>query len=198
MITQSSWDSVPPAREIQPVSVGKDGSLGPMAACVSESRGVSIGQRRCSSVYKNQDLTASSPFLHTPTTLYPKPNFNNGLHCLHFHRLRRGPQDVQGPGACRRSKSVSDSATMRVFRKHPICGVDITVRESPSASPGGLRRRFIRLEEVNLSDGTSSRRIRAFGAVRGAHAWRRARTRVGFVRENCPSRRYRSFLPDRI
>ena len=26
------------------------------------------------------------------------PNFKNGLHCLLFHRLRRGPQGVQGPG----------------------------------------------------------------------------------------------------
>ena len=139
MITQSSWDSVPPAREIQPVSVGKDGSLGPMAACVSESRGVSIGQRRCSSVYKNQDLTASSPFLHTPTTLYPKPNFNNGLHCLHFHRLRRGPQGVQGPGAYRGAllASLANSGTPRAIGKHAFRGEDKQVELRKIAS--GIR-----------------------------------------------------------
>ena len=132
--------------------------------------------------------------LHHTTT-----NFNNGLHCLHFHRLRRGPQGVQGPGACRRSKSAPDPAKMRGFsRTHEFAGMTSPSDKSRSASPSALRRRFIRVDAVNPSDVTSSRRIRAFSAVRGARASPRARTRVGFVGKKSPSRRLPSSLPDRI
>ena len=41
---------------------------------------------------------------HTPFS-YQTPNNNNGLHCLHLHRLGRRPQGVQGPGTSRDARA---------------------------------------------------------------------------------------------
>ena len=60
---------------------------------------------------------ALSSFPHTHTHKQPpKPKHKNGVHCLHLHRLRRGPQGVQGPGTYRGPLMPPSAAPLRVRR----------------------------------------------------------------------------------
>ena len=54
---------------------------------------------------------------HAPFS-YQTPNNNNGLHCLHLHRLGRRPQGVQGPGTSRDARACE----IRRDRMHVLSG----------------------------------------------------------------------------
>jgi hypothetical protein len=58
---------------------------------------------KCFSLHLASRVPIAIP-AHTPLS-YTTPNNNNGLHCLHLHRLRRRPQGVQGPGTSRDARA---------------------------------------------------------------------------------------------
>jgi len=58
---------------------------------------------KCFSLHPASRVPIAIP-AHTPLS-YTTPNNNNGLHCLHLHRLRRRPQGVQGPGTSRDARA---------------------------------------------------------------------------------------------
>jgi hypothetical protein len=58
---------------------------------------------KCFSLHLASRVPIAIP-AHTPLS-YKTPNNNNGLHCLHLHRLRRRPQGVQGPGTSRDARA---------------------------------------------------------------------------------------------
>ena len=46
-----------------------------------------------------------APHSSKHTTHHTRPKHQNGLHCLHLHRLGRRPQGVQGPGTSRHARA---------------------------------------------------------------------------------------------
>ena len=58
---------------------------------------------KCFSLHLASRVPIAIP-AHTPLS-YTTPNNNNGLHCLHLHRLGRRPQGVQGPGTSRDARA---------------------------------------------------------------------------------------------
>ena len=118
-------------------------------------------------VFRPDERFAAAIPAHPPLT-NPTPNLNNGLHCLHLHRLGRRPQGVQGPGTFRATKRAR-SAARRVSRKFPA------IRDSRAE-----RRRAARRTRARGGTGArANRRERAFPRDPSARTGRRRRIRRG-------------------